>query len=144
MSELQNHILIVDDEYLIVQGLYGQLEDMGMVVCGSAATAHEAVALAQEHRPVIVLMDMRLKGDRDGVDAALEIHHTVGSKVIFVTGSREPATMARIQLDHPSAVLFKPISDRQLRDAIEAATRTPEYDASPSIPLKAAREDPCL
>jgi DNA-binding NarL/FixJ family response regulator len=121
MSELQNHILIVDDEYLIVQGLHGQLEDMGMVVCGSAATADEAVALAQKHRPVIVLMDMRLRGDKDGVDAALEIYHTVGSKVIFITGSREPATMARIQLDHPSAVLFKPISNLQLRNALDAA-----------------------
>ena len=66
-------------------------------------------------------MDMRLRGKKDGVDAALAIHDLVGSKVIFITGSREPATMARIQLDHPSAVLFKPISDRQLRGAIAAA-----------------------
>jgi DNA-binding NarL/FixJ family response regulator len=124
MSDLLNHILIVDDEYLIVQGLQGQLEDMGMVVCGSAATADEAVTLAQTHRPAIVLMDMRLRGDKDGVDAALEIHHTVGSKVIFLTGSREPATMARIQLDHPSAVLFKPTSDFQLRSAIDTALRS--------------------
>lgn len=121
MTELQNQILIVDDEYLIVRGLWAQLEDMGMVVCGSAATADDAVALAQTHRPMIVLMDMRLRGERDGVDAALEIHHTVGSKVIFITGSREPATMARIQLDHPSAVLFKPTSGFQLRAAINTA-----------------------
>ena len=121
MSDLRNHILIVDDEYLIALGLCAQVEDMGMAVCGTAATADDAVALAQEHRPVIVLMDMRLRGDKDGVDAALEIHHTVGSKVIFITGSREPATMARIQLDHPSAVLFKPISGQQLRAAVEAA-----------------------
>jgi DNA-binding NarL/FixJ family response regulator len=121
MTELQNHVLIVDDEYLIVQGLWGQLEDMGMAVCGSAATADEAVALAQTHRPMIVLMDMRLRGEKDGVDAALAIHDTVGSKVIFITGSREPATMARIQLDHPSAVLFKPVSNLQFRTAIDAA-----------------------
>jgi DNA-binding NarL/FixJ family response regulator len=66
-------------------------------------------------------MDVRLAGDRDGVDAALAIHDTVGSKVIFVTGSREPATMERISLDHPAGVLFKPVSDRQLREAIESA-----------------------
>ena len=123
MSDLQNQVLVVDDEFLIAQGLRMQVEEMGMAVCGTAATADSAVALAQLHRPAIVLMDVRLAGDKDGVEAALTIHDTVGSKVIFITGSREPATMARIQLDHPAAVLFKPISDLQLRTAIETAIR---------------------
>jgi DNA-binding NarL/FixJ family response regulator len=114
-------VLVVDDEFLIAQGLCLQVEDLDMAVCGTAATADEAVALAQLHRPELVLMDVRLRGDKDGVDAALAIHHTVGSKVIFITGSREPSTIARIQMDHPAGVLFKPISDRQLRSAVEVA-----------------------
>jgi two-component system, response regulator PdtaR len=121
MMPLENHILVVDDEFLIVEGLCAQIEDCGWKVCGTASTADTAVALAQEHRPIIVLMDMRLRGQGDGVDAALAIHDTVGSKVIFITGSREPETMKRIQLDHPSAVLFKPITFRQLQATIEAA-----------------------
>ena len=114
-------MLVVDDEFLIAQGLSMQVEDMGLTVCGTAPSAEEAVALAQSHRPAVVLMDMRLQGDKDGVDAALAIYHTVGSKVIFVTGSREPATMDRIRLDHPAGVLFKPVSDHQLKCAIDAA-----------------------
>jgi DNA-binding NarL/FixJ family response regulator len=114
-------VLVVDDEFLIAQGLCLQVEDLGLTVCGAAATAEEAVALAQIHRPDLVLMDMRLSGDKDGVDAALIIHETVGSKVIFITGSREPATIARIQMDHPAGLLFKPISDRQLRNAVDLA-----------------------
>jgi DNA-binding NarL/FixJ family response regulator len=121
MTDLQDTVLVVDDEFLIAQGLCMQIEDMGMSVCATAATADDAVALTQEHRPAIVLMDMRLLGEKDGVDAALEIHYTVGSKVIFITGSREPATIERIKLDHASAVLFKPVSDHQLRAAIEGA-----------------------
>jgi DNA-binding NarL/FixJ family response regulator len=121
MMALQNHILVVDDEFLIVEGLCEQIEDFGMKVCGTADTAEKAIALAQEHQPMLVLMDMRLRGQGDGVDAALVIHDTVGSKVIFITGSREPETMKRIQLDHPFAVLFKPITFRQLRTAIETA-----------------------
>lgn len=121
MSGLNRTVLIVDDEFLIAEGLRLQVEDMGLPVCATAATADDAIALAQRHQPMIVLMDMRLQGEKDGVDAALAIHDTVGAKVIFVTGSREPSTMARIQEDHPSAVLFKPVSDRQLRAAIEAA-----------------------
>ena len=114
-------VLVVDDEFLIAQGLCLQVEDMDMAVCATAATADDAVALAQAHRPELVLMDMRLRGEKDGVDAALAIHATVGSKVIFITGSREQSTLDRIQLDHPAGVLFKPISERQLRNAIDAA-----------------------
>lgn len=121
MNDLKPSVLVVDDEYLIAQGLCQQVEDMGLEVCGTAATAEEAVALCQALRPRVVLMDMRLRGDKDGVDAALAIHATVGSKVIFVTGSREPATIARIALDHPAGVLFKPVSGAQLRLAINAA-----------------------
>jgi DNA-binding NarL/FixJ family response regulator len=120
-APLEDCIAVVDDEYLIATGLTMQLEDLGMTVCGTAATADEAVALAQAWRPAIVLMDVRLAGDKDGIDAALEIHDTVGSKVIFVTGSREAATIDRINLDHPAGLLFKPVLDWQLRDAISAA-----------------------
>lgn len=114
-------VAVVDDEFIIAEALSMQLEDLGMKVCGTAATADDAVALAQANRPALVLMDVRLEGEKDGVDAAIAIHETVGSKVIFVTGSREPATMERIQLDHPAGVLFKPISDHQLKQAIDAA-----------------------
>jgi CheY-like chemotaxis protein len=121
MSAASPSILVVDDEFIIANSLSLQVEEMGYAVCGVAATAREAVDLAQTHRPDIVLMDVRLKGEEDGVDAALAIHATTGSKVIFITGSREPATMARIELDHATAVLFKPIYGQQLRIAVDAA-----------------------
>ena len=118
---LEDCVAVVDDEFLIATGLTMQLEDMGMRVCGTAATADEAVSLVQAARPAVVLMDVRLAGPKDGIDAALTIHETVGSKVIFVTGSREAATLARIEQDHPAGVLFKPVLPRQLREAISAA-----------------------
>ena len=118
---LEDCVAVVDDEFLIATGLSLQLEGLGLTVCGTAATAEEALALVVAHRPAIVLMDVRLGGEKDGVDAAVAIHAAVGSKIIFVTGSREPATMDRIHQDHPAGVLFKPISDWQLRQAIDAA-----------------------
>jgi CheY-like chemotaxis protein len=126
MSDLRRCVLIVDDEFVIAALWSIHVEDMGLEVCGVAATADAAVALAREHRPAIVLMDMRLRGERDGVDAALEIHDAVGSKVIFITGSNEPPTLRRIELDHATTTLIKPVSDRQLRGAIEAALATVE------------------
>ncbi len=125
MSPSKRSVLIVDDEFIIADTLGLQVQEMGLEVCGTASTARAAIDLAQAHRPDVILMDVRLKGDEDGVDAALEIHRTVGSKVIFITGSREPATMARIQLDHPAGVLFKPIYGQQLRIAIEQALEAP-------------------
>jgi DNA-binding NarL/FixJ family response regulator len=132
----KGQVLVVEDEYLIAQGLRLQVEDLDLAVCATAVSADEAVALAQAYRPELVLMDMRLLGDKDGVDAALAIHRTVGSKVIFITGSREQATLDRIQLDHPAGLLFKPISDRQLKGAIavargEATATPPHFDRHP-------------
>jgi DNA-binding NtrC family response regulator len=118
---LQNHVLVVDDEFIIAETLCMHVEDFGLKVCGTASDADTAVALAQEHRPAVVLMDVRLLGKKDGVDAALAINATVGSKVIFITGSIDPATLARIHMDHPFAVLFKPFSVGKLRTSIEAA-----------------------
>jgi DNA-binding LytR/AlgR family response regulator len=64
-----------------------------------------------------------LRGERDGVDAAQAIFHTVGSKIIFITGSREQKMIDRIDQDHPFAVLFKPISDKQLQATVNDAMR---------------------
>jgi DNA-binding NarL/FixJ family response regulator len=123
----QDRVLIVDDEFIITQTLSVYVEDLGLEVCGTAASADEAVELAIDQRPFLVLMDMRLQGERDGVDASREIHERVGSKVIFITGSREPETLARIKGDHPAAVLFKPISEGQLISAIRAVIDDPEH-----------------
>jgi response regulator of citrate/malate metabolism len=118
-----DRILIVEDEFLIAELLSSMVEDMGLSVCGHAVSAEEAVELALQHTSGLVFMDVRLKGRKDGVDAALAIHQQVGSRVIFITGSREPETVARIHLDHPAAILFKPITFTQLRQAVEAASR---------------------
>lgn len=111
-------ILIVEDEFLIADHLASMVGDMGLTVCGIADTADEAVAMAVEHRPAAVLMDVRLKGRKDGVDAAHSIHGRVGCPVIFVTGSRESGTVVRIEADHPAAILFKPIKFEQLETAV--------------------------
>ena len=114
-------VLVVEDEFLIAELLELVLSDMGLTVCASAATAAEAIALAERHAPRLVLMDVRLKGPGDGVDAAIAIHRSLGAKVIFITGSREPETVARIAQGHPTAVLFKPIRLTELKQAVRAA-----------------------
>ena len=123
MTDLKKSVLIVEDEYLISLGLTAQVEDMGLKVCATADSAEDAVTQAEIHRPAIILMDVRLRGERDGVDAAQIIHDRIGSKIIFLTGSREQKTIDRIDQDHPFAVLFKPISDKQLQATVNDAIR---------------------
>ena len=95
------------------------LRNMGLRVCGTAATAAKAVELAQTHRPSLVLMDVRLKGQEDGVDAAVEIRQTLDTPIIFITGSQEPETVMRIRQVHPAGILFKPIFPNRLQDEVE-------------------------
>jgi two-component system, response regulator PdtaR len=116
-------VLVVDDEMPIADLWCMTLEDMGLAVCGIATTAEGAIAMAREHRPRVVLMDVRLRGEADGVSAAMAIHEQIGSKMIFITGSKEESTLERIRLDHPAAVLFKPVSDRLFKATVKAAWR---------------------
>lgn len=123
MMGLNKSVLVVEDHAVISELWCLHMEIMGLEVCGTATTADEAIELAERHRPAIVLMDVRLIGEKDGVDAALAIHDSVGSKVIFITGSKEPSTMARIELDHPTAVLIKPVPDHLLRSTVDKVVR---------------------
>ena len=78
-------ILIVEDEYIVAADLEMKLMRMGYQVIGSAVTGEEAVALADEHRPDIVLMDIQLQGSMDGTEAANAIRARSGTPIIFVT-----------------------------------------------------------
>ncbi|HEY0330158.1 MAG TPA: response regulator [Rhodopseudomonas sp.] len=120
MSHLSDCVLIVEDEFFIADYFAEEIRAMGHAVCGIAESADEALEMARAHRPSLILMDVRLKGERDGIDASIAIHAAVGSKVIFITGSREPANVARIAQDHPAAVLFKPLRGHQLRSTVES------------------------
>lgn len=120
MSEAQSkgRVLIVEDQFLASEFLRIWTEAYGFDVCGIATTADTAIALAKELKPTHVLMDVRLDGDRDGVDAAMDIHPAVDTRIIYCTGSSEPSTVARIQSDHPFEVLFKPIDPQLLGEAL--------------------------
>lgn len=106
-------VLIVEDDILIAMFYQDVLEDLGCAVCAIVATADEAVAQARRLVPDLILMDVRLEGRKDGVDAALAIH-AEGScdAIVFVTGSLD--AQKRVAQDHPRATLFKPVGRAEL------------------------------
>lgn len=101
-------LLVVEDDYFAAIELEAGLLESGFEVVGIANTADEAVRLAQAERPLLALMDIRLAGMRDGVDAALEIFAAHGIRCIFTTAHHDAGTRIRAQHASPLGWLPKP------------------------------------
>jgi two-component system, cell cycle sensor histidine kinase and response regulator CckA len=114
-------ILIVEDEQIVAADLSARLKRMGYQPVGSAARADQAVALAGELRPDLVLMDIRLEGGTDGVAAAREIYQKFRIPSVFVSAYSEEATIERAKLAEPFGYILKPFEDRELRVNIKMA-----------------------
>jgi DNA-binding NarL/FixJ family response regulator len=89
-------------------------------VVGVALTAEEAVRLAEEERPDVMTMDIRLRGERDGISAALEIFERFGIRSVFVSAYGDAATVARARTASPLGWITKPLR----RDQFEEPLRT--------------------
>jgi two-component system, response regulator PdtaR len=114
-------ILLVEDDFLVSMEMETGLEEAGYEVAGIAATAEDAVALAAERRPALVVMDIRLAGDRDGVDAAVEIYRTLGIRSIFASAHGDAGTRARAEAAQPLGWVAKPYRVETLVKAVEQA-----------------------
>lgn len=107
-------ILIVEDDALIALDLQQTIEDMGGAVVGRASRTVEAIGLAAKHRPDVVLMDIRLAGGSDGIEAARGIRRLQQIPIIFVTGNTDPATRERVFEFSDVSLLNKPVDHLQL------------------------------
>jgi two-component system, response regulator PdtaR len=112
-------VLIVEDEAIIAMDLEMMLEDLGVDVVGVAITAAEAVRLAEIHRPDCATMDINIKGDRDGISAAMELHEAFGIRSIFVSAYGNHETRTRAKSAHPFGWVQKPIEMRILKEMLD-------------------------
>jgi len=112
-------ILIVEDEAIIAADLAGKLRRLGYGVAGIAAGGEEAVRLAEELRPHLVLMDIRLEGAMDGIAAAEAIRRGHDLPVIYLTAHSDQATLARAKITGPFGYILKPFEERELATHIE-------------------------
>jgi DNA-binding NarL/FixJ family response regulator len=101
-------VLIVEDDFLIGMQSKSALTDAGIDVVGIASTAEEAVLLARQHKPLLAVMDVRLAGQRDGIEAAGELFRELGVRCIFATAHDDQATRSRAEPFAPLGWLAKP------------------------------------
>lgn len=112
-------ILVVEDEMIVALDLQFKLERMGYSVPATALTGEEAVALADQLRPDMVLMDIGLKGNLDGIAAALKIKEQFGFPIAFLTAYGDTKTKELAQVVHPVGFLTKPFTDEEILSVIQ-------------------------
>ncbi|MFN6539301.1 MAG: response regulator [Nostoc sp. EkiNYC01] len=114
-------VLIVEDEYILAINLQESLESLGYIVSDIADSAEGAIARATKLRPNLILMDIRLRGGMDGIQAAEQIWHNLQIPVIYLTGHSDKSTVERATLTSPFGYILKPIREQELYVAIQTA-----------------------
>jgi two-component system NtrC family sensor kinase len=112
-------ILIVEDEQLVASFMKSGLERMGYGIAQVVSTGEEAIRVAKQCKPDLVLMDICLKGHMDGIEAASQLRLGSDIPVIFVTGGTDDITLERSKTAEPVGFLSKPFSAQELRRTIE-------------------------
>jgi diguanylate cyclase (GGDEF)-like protein/PAS domain S-box-containing protein len=121
-------LLVVEDESVVAMDLDGQLHDMGYRVCGCVDNGRAAIERARSDRPDLILMDIVLKGEIDGVAAAAQIARELHIPVLFLTAYSDDQTVERAAGAWPYGYLTKPFQNRELRAGIEVALRKADVE----------------
>jgi DNA-binding NarL/FixJ family response regulator len=116
-------ILIVEDDFLVADEIHRVLSDAGFDVAGVAASADEAMELAESQKPALAVMDVRLAGEGDGIHVALEIFRKFGIRCIFATAHCDQDSRERAQPAMPLGWLQKPYSMLSLVNAVRHVLR---------------------
>ena len=126
----QARVLIVEDEFLIAMELEYRLLEAGIEVVGTAITAEEAIAIAKSEKPDLAIMDIRLAGRRDGVDAAIELFSLYGIRSVFASAHADSGTRKRAAAASPIGWLQKPYPAEELIQLLCGHFQNCDGDAS--------------
>ena len=114
-------ILVVEDEAVVAMDIQSKLEDLGYSVIAVIRSGEEAVQTACEMRPDLILMDINLQGDMDGISAAACIQECNPTPVVYMTAHGDKETLHRAKMTEPLGYIIKPFDENDLRAAIEVA-----------------------
>jgi CheY-like chemotaxis protein len=120
-STKRKRIMVVEDEGVTAMMISSSLVEMGYSVIASEFSGEEAVKKAEEDRPDLIVMDIVLDGEMDGIEAAGEIQSRFRIPVVYLTAHTSDAILKRIKKTEPFGHIIKPFNDRELHAAIEIA-----------------------
>ena len=126
--EATTKILIVEDEVLIAADLEFRLKGLGYSVCGKTSSAEQALEEVEQHQPNLVIMDIVLKGDMDGIEAAEIIKDKWDIPVVFLTAYADSDQLERAKPTYPFGYITKPFQDKDLKITVEMALYVSQAD----------------
>ncbi|ADU67262.1 diguanylate cyclase [Desulfurispirillum indicum] len=124
----QTRVLIVEDESIVALDIKSTLKNLGYDVAGICAYGEEAVKAVEDLSPHLVLMDIVLKGDMDGIEAAEIIRQRFHVPVVFLTSHADKQTLERAKITKPFGYIIKPFDDREIHSNIEMALHSHDVE----------------
>lgn len=118
-------IFLVEDDNVLARTTEWRIEKLGYEFAGRAASGDEAIRVVAARKPDIILMDINLQGEMDGILTARIIKKDFDIPVIFLTSCMDKETIALAKTAEPRGYLVKPFENKDLMAAIELAVRTP-------------------
>jgi len=114
-------IMIVEDEAIAALATEMMLQRLGCEICCNVASGEEALEALENVRPDLLIMDVRLDGEMDGIETIQRIRRSHNIPVVYVTAYSDDSTQARAEATYPLAYLIKPLDMRLLEHALEQA-----------------------
>ncbi|MDD1724934.1 MAG: response regulator [Methanospirillum sp.] len=121
---MKETILIVEDNPVIADLISWRLSEMGYQVAGTAEDSTEAISQIELHKPALVLMDINLPGEKDGIDTATEIIDRYNIPIVYISSILDAPVMERAKKTKPRGYIVKPFTDNQLRATVEMALQS--------------------
>lgn len=129
-------IMIVEDESIVAMGIKHKLEDLGYTVVGIESRGTKAVETAFNTEPDLILMDIVLKGNMDGIEVAERIHNRLDTPIIYLTAYSDEEVLRRARITEPYGFILKPFKKSEVNANIEMALYKHEADKKKSDSLK--------
>ena len=114
-------IMIVEDEWIVAEEIKRCFQKLGYTVSSVVASGEDAFQKAEEDRPDLVLMDIILQGEMDGIEAAKQIRSRLNIPVVYLTAYADKKVLERAKTTEPFGYLIKPFEERELYATIEMA-----------------------
>lgn len=114
-------IFVVEDESIVALNLQNRLKNLGYDIAGTASSGEEAVIKCEESRPDLVLMDIMLRGEMDGIAAAEQIRSKLRIPVVYLTAYADNVTLDRARITEPFGYILKPFEIKEIRTTVEIA-----------------------